>query len=93
MADERSSASLRIWRRGCRVDQAGSPQKVRSRIPHLLQQVRASLPLVSILRIVDNSSAEDPFRPVLTLSEGSLRLRQEPLPDWAAACLADTPAS
>jgi hypothetical protein len=55
--------------------------------------VRASLPLVSILRIVDNSSAEDPLRPVLTLSEGSLRLHQQPLPDWAAACLADTPAS
>ena len=52
---------------------------------------RTSIPLVDVLRIDDNSSAQDPFRPVLTLSEGTLRLHQEPLPDWAAACLADTP--
>lgn len=62
-----------------------------SPIPRLLHQVRASIPLVHVQRIYDNSSAQDPFRPVLTLSAGSLRLHQEQLPHWAAACLADTP--
>jgi predicted ABC-type ATPase len=73
-----------------RVSEGGHdvpPEKVRSRIPRLLHQVRASIPLVDILQIIDNSSAQDPFRPVLTLSEGSLHLHQQPLPDWAAACL------
>jgi len=86
--------ALNLARIANRVSEGGHDvpaEKVRSRIPRLLHQVRASIPLVDVLRIYDNSSAQDPFRPVLTLSEGSLQLHQQPLPHWAAACLADIP--
>jgi predicted ABC-type ATPase len=88
------SPALNLARIACRVREGGHDvpaEKVRSRIPRLLHQVRTSLPLVDVLRIYENSSAQAPFRPVLTLSHGTLRLHQEPLPHWAAACLADTP--
>lgn len=90
------SPMLNQARVASRVSEGGHhvpAEKVRSPIPRLLHQVRASLPLVDLLKIVDNSSAEDPFRPILTLSAGTLRLHQQPLPDWAAACVAHTPAS
>ena len=67
--------------------------KVISRIPRLLDQVRASIPLVDVLRTYDNSSADDPFAPVFTITNGSLRLHREPLPAWAAALLAGTQAT
>ena len=67
--------------------------KVISRIPRLLDQVRASIPLVDVLRAYDNSSADDPFAPVFTITNGSLRLHQEPFPTWAAALLAGTQAA
>ena len=67
--------------------------KVISRIPRLLDQVRASIPLVDVLRAYDNSSADDPFAPVFTITNGSLRLHREPLPAWAAALLAGTQAT
>lgn len=89
------SPALNLARIASRLSEGGHDvpaEKVRSRIPRLLHQVRTSLPLVDVLRIYDNSSAQDPFRPVLTLREGSLRLHQEPLPQWAAACLADIPS-
>lgn len=67
--------------------------KVISRIPRLLDQVRASIPLVDVLRAYDNSSADDPFAPVFTITNGSLRLHREPLPAWAAALLSGTQAT
>jgi hypothetical protein len=51
--------------------------------------VRASIPLVHVLRVYDNSSALDPLRPVLTIRQGVLQRHQNPLPPWAAALIAD----
>lgn len=66
-------------------------EKVSPRIQRLLKQVRASIPLVDVLRVYDNSSALDPLQPVLSLRGGSLHLHQDPLPDWAIGLL-DPPA-
>ena len=67
--------------------------RVISRIPRLLDQVRASIPLVDVLRAYDNSSAVDPFVPVFTITNGSLSLDLDPLPAWAAALLSGTQAT
>jgi len=61
--------------------------KVISSIPRLLDQVRASIALVDVLRVYDNSSAVDPFVPMYTITNGSLRLHRDPRPVWAAALL------
>ena len=90
------STDLNQARIAGRVSEGGHnvpADKVISRIPRLLDQVRASIPLVDVLRTYDNSSADDPFAPVFTITNGSLRLHREPLPAWAAALLAGTQAT
>ena len=84
------SVKLNQARIAGRVSEGGHAvpvDKVISRIPRLLDQVRASIPLVDVLRVYDNSSAIDPFIPVFTITNGSLRLHLDPLPVWAAALL------
>jgi predicted ABC-type ATPase len=90
------STDLNQARIAGRVSEGGHnvpADKVISRIPRLLDQVRASIPLVDVLRAYDNSSADDPFAPVFTITNGSLRLHREPLPAWAAALLSGTQAT
>ena len=86
------SSGLNQARVAMRVKDGGHdvpPEKLISRIPRLLQHVRASIPLVDVLRVYDNSSALDPLRPVLTIRQGVLERHQNPLPPWAAALIAD----
>jgi len=54
----------------------------------MLEQVKASIPLCDELRVFDNSSAEDPFQPVMTIKMGGVELHQHPVPRWAAQLLA-----
>ena len=73
-----------------RVEEGGHAvpaDKVISRIPRLLEQVQAAIPLVDVLRVYDNSSALDPFQPVLSITNGIGVVQQDPLPRWAAALL------
>ena len=90
------SPGLNQARIATRVSEGGHSvpaDKVISRIPRLLDQVRASIPLVDVLRAYDNSSAVDPFVPVFTITNGSLSLDLDPLPAWAAALLSGTQAT
>ncbi|MFM9099971.1 MAG: zeta toxin family protein [Cyanobium sp.] len=84
------SADLNQARIASRVSEGAHcvpADKVISRIPRLLEQVQASIPLVDVLRVYDNSSALDPFQPVLSISDGRYTFQRDPLPDWAAALL------
>ena len=53
----------------------------------VLAQVQASIPLCDQVRVLDNSSADDPFQPVLTIQGGRVEIHQHPLPSWAAKML------
>jgi predicted ABC-type ATPase len=88
-----SDPSLNQARISMRVSQGGHsvpPDKVQKRIPRLLEQVKKSLPLCDVLRAYDNSSADHPFMPVFTISNGSLETHLAPLPSWAVNLLADS---
>ena len=62
-------------------------EKLLQRIPRMLAQVQASIPLCDQVRVLDNSSADDPFQPVLTIQGGRVEIHQHPLPSWAAKML------
>lgn len=86
------SSDLNQARVAMRVSEGGHhvpSEKIASRIPRLLLHVLASIPLVDVLRVYDNTSALDPFRPVLTIHLGVVQLHQDPLPSWAGALIAD----
>jgi predicted ABC-type ATPase len=78
----------RVSEGGHSVPTANLPnEEVISRIPRMLAQVKASIPLCDQVRILDNSSAEDPFRPVVTIRNGGVEQHLDPLPGWAAELL------
>lgn len=90
------NSDLNQARIACRVSEGGHAvpaDKVISRIPRLLDQVRASIPLVDVLQVYDNSSALEPFVAVFTICNGSVRRQINPLPAWATALLCDTQAT
>ena len=81
-----NNASLNQARIVQRISEGGHyvpAEKVISRIPRLLKNVKASLPLCDQVRLVDNSSADNPFLPVATIIAGLEQRHQDPLPDWA----------
>jgi predicted ABC-type ATPase len=61
--------------------------KVASRIPRTLEHIRAVFPLCDRVDVLDNSSAQEPYRRVFTLQAGRLTAHQDPLPGWALALL------
>jgi len=62
-------------------------EKLLQPIPRMLAYVQASIPICDQVRVLDNSSADDPFRPVMTIQGGRVEIYQQPLPSWAAQML------
>ena len=54
----------------------------------MLNQVKTAIPLCDEVRVLDNSSAENPFRPLMTIKPGQVECHQHPLPAWATQLLA-----
>lgn len=57
--------------------------KVESRIPRTLDNVKAAIPLCDYVKVIDNSSVSDPFVPVLTIKAGERIAHMNTLPLWA----------
>ena len=84
-------AELNAARVAQRVQEGGHnvpTEKLLKRIPRLLDQVKMAIPLCDEVRVLDNSSAEDPFRPLLTIKLGQVECHQHPVPAWASQLLA-----
>jgi len=58
-------------------------EKLEKRFPRTLKNLPAAIPLVNEAYLFDNSSAEEPFRPVTIYRDGALVYRQAPTPGWA----------
>ncbi len=84
------SAQLNQARVAERVAEGGHSvpdDKVSSRIPRMLEHVKTSLPLCDLVRVYDNSFADNPFIPVFSIEDGNVEQHLEPLPDWAEMLL------
>lgn len=69
-----------------RVEEGGHHvpgDKVESRIPRMLENVKATIPLCDQVRVLDNSRLDQPFVPVLTIKAGLKVSHITPLPGWA----------
>ena len=58
-------------------------EKVASRIPRLLQNIKKTLPLCDQFRILNNSRIDSPFQQVAVIRNGQKIQQEVPLPDWA----------
>lgn len=84
-------AELNVARVAQRVEEGGHnvpTEKLLKRIPRLLDHVKTAIPLCDEVRILDNSSADNPFQPVITIKAGQMVFQQHPLPTWATQLLA-----
>ena len=82
----RECSDLNVARVAQRISEDGHAvptAKVIQQIPRTLALVKASIPLCDEVRVVDNSSADDPFRLVLACKHGCAHDQQRPLPAWA----------
>lgn len=73
----------RVHQRVARGGHAVPEDKVLNRIPRTLHNIQEVLPLCNEVRLLDNSSADHPYQPVLTMREGVLLDARDPLPEWA----------
>ena len=84
------NSDLNQARIACRVSEGGHAvpaDKVISRIPRLLENVKTARPLCDLVKLIDNSSADSPFRPVAMIRQGLVERHHDPLPGWAEAVL------
>ena len=58
-------------------------EKVASRIPRLLQNIKKTLPLCDQVRILNNSRIDNPFQQVAVIRNGQKTQQEITLPEWA----------
>lgn len=63
--------------------------KIESRIPRTLDNVRKAIPLCDQVWVLDNSSSDQPYEKVITIKNGVIVFKLEPLPEWANTILAE----
>ena len=69
-----------------RIDEGGHSvptEKIHSRIPRTVNNVKTALSIVDEARILDNSYREDPFQQIIVMKEEDYEVKTEPLPKWA----------
>ncbi|WP_372680011.1 zeta toxin family protein [Desulfosarcina sp.] len=57
-------------------------EKIHSRIPRTISHIKTALSIVDEVRILGNSSRDDPFRQKIVMRDGNYRLKVDPLPKW-----------
>ena len=80
------TVSLNQARVAQRISEGGHnvpDEKVTSRIPRLLQNIKKTLPLCDQVYILDNSRLDSPFQQVAVIHQGKKTQQKMPLPDWA----------
>ena len=77
--------ALNVARVSQRVGEGGHSvpeDKIASRIPRTMENVKATLPLCDRCRFVDNSDARQPMRFVAEYRDGVIELLRDPEPEW-----------
>ncbi len=86
------NAELNQARIAQRVLQGGHTvpaEKIVSRIPRTMKNIRTALPLADVIQIYDNSYFNTPFKIIAELRNGKYKQRVNKLPEWAKQVLAD----
>src|SRR5262249_59630799 len=73
----------RVMQRVARGGHGVPDAKLHARFPRVLANLRAAIPLVDEAFLFDNSSHDEPYRPVPVYESGALVSRHGPPPRWA----------
>lgn len=86
------TAALNQARVSQRVSEGGHnvpDEKVASRIPRVMLNIKQAFPLCDINYLLDNSRLDNPFQQVAVIKHGRTSIANEPLPPWAKKLLSD----
>lgn len=86
------SAELNQARVSQRVSEGGHhvpDEKVISRIPRVMQNIKQTFPLCDASYVLDNSRLDNPYRQIAVIKHGKASFSKEALPLWAKALLSD----
>jgi predicted ABC-type ATPase len=57
--------------------------KIESRIPRTLKNIKLAIRLCDNVQMLDNSSSQNPFKVILTIQNNKIIFKTNPLPEWA----------
>ncbi len=80
------NSSLNEARVRQRVSEGGHnvpAEKIHSRIPRTMKQIKTALSIVDEARILDNSSKDDPFQQIIVMKFGNYEATVNSIPEWA----------
>lgn len=80
-----STAELNKARISQRIAEGGHSvpeDKIESRIPRIMQNIKTAIPIADQVYLLDNSDYEKPFQLVASIKDGSLHSTLSTLPDW-----------
>jgi len=86
------TSSLNQARVAQRVSEGGHnvpENKVSTRIPRVLQNIKKALPLCDACYFLDNSRLDNPFQQIAQIQKGRLLYKTEKMPSWAEIMLND----
>ena len=78
--------NLNVARVAQRVHEGGHNvpiEKIHSRIPRTIANIKTALPLCNEVWVFNNSRLGNPFEKVLLIKEGKIIFKAEDLPEWA----------
>jgi predicted ABC-type ATPase len=58
-------------------------EKILSRIPKTIKNIKIALSIVDEARVLDNSSKDDPFKQIIVMKSQKYEAKIDPLPEWA----------
>ncbi|MBL1320924.1 MAG: zeta toxin family protein [Methylophaga sp.] len=85
-----NTVSLNQARVAQRVSEGGHnvpENKVSTRIPRVLQNIKKALPLCDTCYFLDNSKLDNPFQQIAQIQNGQLLYKIEQVPEWAKIML------
>jgi predicted ABC-type ATPase len=87
-----SSIDLNKARISQRIEEGGHfvpDDKVETRIPRTLENIKTAIPLVDQIYLLDNSDCDKPFKQVAVVKDHHVEFKAQPVPEWASFLLTD----
>jgi predicted ABC-type ATPase len=77
----------RVYQRVTEGGHSVPSEKIYSRIPRTMENIKTALTLVDEAWILDNSSEQNRFKQIAVMKSGRYEIKADPMPDWVRAIL------
>ena len=87
--DYSSLNEARVWQRSLEGGHNVPVEKIHSRIPRTIKNIKTALSIVDEAIILNNSSKKNPFQQIIVMKNGIFKKMVDPLPKWAEKLLSE----